>query len=112
MIAKRKRPLTSEIMRRAVVPVIKVTVIKVIKDFRGFKCPSNVTQDVTQMSLKVYVRASAKALNQYISLNQKTQILHDSHTQADSKHIEYFLLSYLCYDENGHKSNSLFGYKQ
>ena len=29
--------------------------------------------------------------DQYISLNQKTQILHDSHTQADSKHIEYFL---------------------
>ena len=50
--------------------------------------------------------------DQYISLNQKTQILHDSHTQADSKHIEYFLLSCLCYDENNHKSNNLFGYKQ
>ena len=50
--------------------------------------------------------------DQYISLNQKTQILHDSHTQADSKHIEYFLLSCLCYDENDHKSNNLFGYKQ
>ena len=63
---------------------------------------------LTQIFFKLFDSCSQSV--EYISLNQKTQILHDSHTQADSKHIEYFLLSCLCYDENDHKSNSLFGY--